>query len=844
MRKKLLLTAIILLIIPFSQAELLVAKYDHNAYVNSPFQTTRVCGCGVATDYFTLENTGDFDSSFTLSLETPVDWITLQQKQIYLMSGETTRIAVTLAAPCGSNEDTWYKIYATSQFGRFRAVDRTVTSQECESIRLSLTSYQNEVPPCTEARYSLELTNVATYQDTYDISASPEEIWLSQTQVTLMPGESTSIDASLKYSCDVSGDIPIDFYVTSQKNNRFHQQSTELTIIEDYAYTVNFISQQESICAEEETQQAVQVTNIAGTPNTYRASVDKPFASLNDDYFTLEPGESKTLIVSLSPGESYLGDQEYTITITEQSTGNAKTLTGQLNVRDCYEHEISVYPPNLQVCEGLTTVQVKLANRGEQTEAFTLDSQGDLFSQLEQTTVILRPNEQEVIPLTIGIPDRTEYFNIQVSAQQTPGERTVVDVPVSAVSNADCTELQPLSTVIEGFKDEFDVVPLIVEHRGIEAATYNLTYSGRVFELLEDEVYLAPGEQAVLHLKAKNLTDVPSGKYVEKLTMQSHRAIYRDDVKVVLKNRTWLGMLWAKLTRDDAGGIDWCGTLLVILSIIVALLILYLLLVIAGVFEPPSYTQGQSGFRSKLYLAVAVIAVILAVVASIGVSMPASYTENFTGSRPAELYHEWGQDSEYLIDLDDYFADPDMQALRYSDNQPEHFNIEYENSVAVINPQRGWSGVEQVVFTATDEEGLSTDSPIMTLKVIGLKPVSFTDYVKIYCTPINWLLVSLIALMLLALTSLANNADDEEGDKNNQDNDINELPPLKDADSPVDKTITKKALFVAKKGGKAYYPADSYHAKKRIPKSLVVKFASEKEAVKAGFKPSKTYFKK
>lgn len=81
------------------------------------------------------------------------------------------------------------------------------------------------------------------------------------------------------------------------------------------------------------------------------------------------------------------------------------------------------------------------------------------------------------------------------------------------------------------------------------------------------------------------------------------------------------------------------------------------------------------------------------------------------------------------FDLDDYFSDPNNtttpspnQTITYTasilDNFYIYVFIDGENKVSFL-PMAGWAGTETVVFTARDSTGLSSQSNIVTLTVIG-----------------------------------------------------------------------------------------------------------------------------
>jgi PGF-pre-PGF domain-containing protein len=78
---------------------------------------------------------------------------------------------------------------------------------------------------------------------------------------------------------------------------------------------------------------------------------------------------------------------------------------------------------------------------------------------------------------------------------------------------------------------------------------------------------------------------------------------------------------------------------------------------------------------------------------------------------------EWLENTNLILDLSDYFTDPDDDKLQYTNSELEHISISYENDVATLIPERNWIGSEFVIFTADDLRGGTVDSNIVKLTV-------------------------------------------------------------------------------------------------------------------------------
>jgi hypothetical protein len=69
------------------------------------------------------------------------------------------------------------------------------------------------------------------------------------------------------------------------------------------------------------------------------------------------------------------------------------------------------------------------------------------------------------------------------------------------------------------------------------------------------------------------------------------------------------------------------------------------------------------------------------------------------------------------LDLQKSFQDPDNDELTFSASNPKNFDVTIVNGIATLTPDKGFTGVEHIVFSAEDTEGNEASSGILTLCV-------------------------------------------------------------------------------------------------------------------------------
>ncbi len=842
------------LLAPIASAAISVTTYSHEAQFNAAPQQTKVCACGQTTDYFTINNLGDFPASYQVSLDASQPWIWVSRNHVDLQPGEATQVAVTLQPPCGTTGTSHYNIYATSQFGRYRAANRDITVEACQPIGLSVQQLDDNVLPCRPIRYEVTVQNTATYTETYNLSADTSaQVLFSRRSFALAPGENETVDAVARFSCSEYGNKQVVFVAHADKTGVSQSHVSDVHIQWDYEFALT--TNQQAVCAEVTTPMTVHLANTAQTANTYTLNVDGPYwATLGVTNVSLAPGQSVDIPVTLRPHKSDLGTQDLRITAKALLGGTTHTLDAPLQVQDCYEQVVQSLPAQQTACAGPTNVTVQVQNRGMYAQNFTVTSSGDIYSHPVQSRFWLRPGEHKDVTLQMVIPDRTQTYDVTATATQSSGISTTTHIPVHAVSNADCTMVAPENTKYKVYTDA-KVVPILITNTGIDAATYAVQWNSPLFRLNTTSVFLAPGEQAVLHLIPTNLSQ-NQGTTVGSLVLTSPRSQYRYDMSFQVSQKSWLTSAYESIAFGAAGSLDWCLLLVAIGVVLVVLALIVLLLTYTGVLPKISFKEASKPAIVTVLLALMVLSLIVAAILASQVTVPQQLAETPHGTNASALYYEVPQGNVLTINLAKYFYDPDLDNLTFTSSQPQHMAVRIENTTAYLKPQSGFFGEEHVVFTATDNKGASTDSPVMTVRVLRLVPHSFGDYVSLFCGPIFFALLALLFVLcaIYAVMLPHKKLEERYGKPVRELVAGSQAPVVRVEQTPeqvkgptvhgdviagdkvINQAAPKKEVFVTSEGGKRIHRAECPIAQ-RISKEKRVVYKSREEALKGGYSP-------
>jgi len=181
----------------------------------------------------------------------------------------------------------------------------------------------------------------------------------------------------------------------------------------------------------------------------------------------------------------------------------------------------------------------------------------------------------------------------------------------------------------------------------------------------------------------------------------------------------------------------------------------FILIIIAGI-ALIVFIVRKSMPKTKWYVSepvriayfVAIGLIIVAVFAAYGLPTPV-YPIIQPHNESEGLYFAWHEDQSYSFDLNDYFKDPDNDALTYQLDEPlENISVTIKESIVTLQPDKDWFGTRRARFIATDTEGDSTLSPRVTFEVVDVPDLSLLELYLRYCAYINALILIIILTIL------------------------------------------------------------------------------------------------
>jgi hypothetical protein len=830
-----------ILLLTTSVAALNITVVTHDTDVQSTYNYLKACSCGSTVDAVRIKNIGQLEATYVFELQTTKPWFTLDRAGLYLMPGESRDIYIFTTVPCGEVGSASYTLYTASEYGRYRAVEKTVETGVCENIKADIQPIAATVQPCGTQEFALNLTNVATFRETYVIEG------LDFTPVTLEAGESRIISGTYSASCTEYGQKTIPITVRSELNGMRTEKQITVTVPRAYDYQVStdIGAVTKPVCVGVPTTVPVTVKNIEDRDNTYTVS-ESTSGSVD---IPVEAKKTATGYLTFTPERA--GDYEFTVQATGQNGAIEKTARMNIPVEACYGYTIEA-ADTISACPGNLTVPFTITSTGTQRQTITLDIMSNGTTRIDSESVTLNPGQELAREVQVDVLDADRAYYVTLNAT-TPFWSQQETTTVRGYSTESCYAVNPTAHKFRVWTDQ-EVLPVVITHTGLQPATYNISYNGTFMQPQESSVMLTPGEQRIIHFNV-NVSEHETGRYVHRLTMESHGVYYTTDFEVELREKGF----WEQF-KDAVrwnGDFAFCS----IISILALLVLIAVLIYAIGVWTGGINTHPERTPKQML----TIIGSALLILFLVGMIMSVPHL-NRTYERPIQpanesaLFYEIGQGQELTLDVASLFADPDRDTLTFTTNQPEHLQVRVEGTTAIVKADTHYAGMETLVFTASDARNGTADSDIITVSIVPFKPVTFIQYWIASCWFFTFLclfLATLIGLLLLLTMKEKKQTSSVVYKRQRTELVRGEATELVErADEPVaapvqpsmtqvnaEKIIinqgTGEQLWVASADGIKFHRI-TCPIIKNTPKEKRVTFATREDAVKAGYTPCKT----
>ena len=526
--KKIIFVFLMLLVIPF-----VFAGSSFTFYSGADIGSVCPRSTGLYSDV--IENNGDEILEFTVSSSgSAAVFATTVPTGFVLVPGQIKNI-YTYITPMSSIDVGTYNLRLNANAnGISHEINHNIVVMDCYDYSFVVNDVQKNVCPCDSEKFSFTLTNNGEYTEGYSLIVGGEyagSVTLSQNTLTLTPGESKEIFAYAQSDCEDQGDYEFSVKVVPNKGKAVKSQTAKLIVDSCYNFDVNTDRDLINMCEHSAEVVAITVENGGSTANSYALKLDGPaWANLENNRLEIGPGASKTVNLDLVPDYGVEGNFQVSFSaVPNKGTVQALNVFN-VNVKKCHDVSVKLEKDMDKICNSLeNTYGVTVRNQGEFSKDFFVDLEGPAWAILDATSVSLGAGEEKQMTLSVtptyDVVAGEYEIKVEVSAKDSNKIASSDSIKIQTVTREECYDasLNIEDNSVEVYYDSSATIPVVIENKGADVATYSLSVSGTAtnFVYMNPSVIdVSPGESEIVYLYVAPSSQVNEGSYSVTVTVR------------------------------------------------------------------------------------------------------------------------------------------------------------------------------------------------------------------------------------------------------------------------------------------------------------------------------------
>nr|MBA4404862.1 hypothetical protein [Nanoarchaeum sp.] len=482
-----------------------------------------------------VKNTGDEPIELTVSNSgTASVFSTTVPTGFVLMPGQIKNI-YTYVTPMSSVDVGSYSLSLDANGnGLSNSIAHNFNVKDCYAYTFKAIDSLKNVCPCGEEKYAFEIKNNGEYTESYALSVEgnyKDNIVLSQNTLTLNQGESKTIYAYVKAGCNDQGDFEFTVKVNPSSGKLIAASTVKLTIDACYNFDINTEKDLVNMCEHSQETLKIDVKNAGTSANVYNLDVEGPvWANLENNKLEIAAGQTKSVNLDLVPDYGIEGNFEIKFNAIPTKGELKAQNTFNVNVKKCYDVSVELEKDADKICNALENeYNVLIRNAGEKESEYFVSLTGPDWAKLDKTSVNLAAGEETSLKLTVSPPydnsESSSTIEIKVNAKDSDKISSSDSIQIETVSQKECYNalLGIKDKSLSVYYDSSATVPIVVENKGANAASYSLGVSGTAANF----VYLNPsvveiqaGESEIVYLYVAPSSKVQNGDYSAVLSVR------------------------------------------------------------------------------------------------------------------------------------------------------------------------------------------------------------------------------------------------------------------------------------------------------------------------------------
>ena len=543
--KKLSLVLLMLFILPIA-----FASNSFTFYSGAEFESVCPRSTGLYSDV--IENNGDTVLDFSVSASgSASSFSTSVPTGFTLYPGEIKNIYTYVTPTSSVDVGNYVLTLDVNANGISKTINHDVIVGDCYGYTFDVLDEQKNICPCGDEKFGFELTNFGEYSETYELSIGgsySNEVVLSQNIVSLISGGSKIIYAYVQSSCDSApGDYEFSINVDPVSGTSVKSQVALLKIDGCYEFDINTEKDLINICEHSVENIPITVENTGMSSNVFNFDLDGPlWANLEKNKLNIVSGSEGIVNLELVPDYGVEGSFQITFSATPENGVVKAVNVFDVNVKKCYDISVSLEKDEDKICNALeNTYNVLVRNQGEFEKEFFVDIDGPNWVSVDETSVLLGAGEEKQLTLRVfpqyNTPAAEYNVEVSVTAKDSNKIASKDSMVIETATQTECYDalLSLEEKSLNIYYDASATIPIIVENKGADVATYSLSVSGTASNF----VYLNPstidveqGKSEIVYLYVAPSNKVSNGDYEASIAVRldDSTILASDDIKITV----------------------------------------------------------------------------------------------------------------------------------------------------------------------------------------------------------------------------------------------------------------------------------------------------------------------
>ena len=322
----------------------------------------------------------------------------------------------------------------------------------------------------------VEITNLGSSSDTYYMSLDLPEGWSGfvSPQMTLASAEKGFIEPLwITPACGTPpGTYEVTLVAESGMSGKTFERDIDIEILKCHDVSISADSSQ-GTCMDSNLETGIVIENRGKTGETFLLSSDTSWAVVDRDSVYLDPGESRSIALSVDPPEGQKGTYEVTVKAESEDSYASSSKTIRIDVSECYAFSTSITPSGNSVCMGDSAeLYLHIDNLGSKADTYRIVTPSwvrapeDIVSvgSMERRTVSMTAT-----PLKTGEREITVYVSSENHA--TSIEEASVTLSAEKCSSVEVSMYPEKRSICSGDSAQFSVM---VKNTGTGMESYSI----------------------------------------------------------------------------------------------------------------------------------------------------------------------------------------------------------------------------------------------------------------------------------------------------------------------------------------------------------------------------------